>query len=304
MLKLIHAEGLMEPLREFGQRRPIFGTCAGAILVAAEVSHPAQESLGLVDIAVANGHIDETVRNIRGNVGYAQPAQMFENLGSGKFRDVASDIGGGFDQPKVGRGLAVGDIDRDGDLDMLLTTNNGSEGEADKGHDSFDEVDFHSYFNDYLDPGYKSPASEVIERPSFENFLSKPASLTDHLEWQLNLSVCPEEVRLAAESIIGNLNEDGYLTATLEEIAETGQHDPNDVTAALALAQQGLQVLLAHMSQPAGEMLVSAATEALHQKLALLGGDHPGAAPVRRVGLAGDQTSCDQFVDEKACRWL
>jgi enediyne biosynthesis protein E4 len=81
---------------------------------------------GLMDIAVANGHIDETVRNIRGNVGYAQPAQMFENLGGGKFKDVASEIGGGFDQPKVGRGLAVGDIDRDGDLDVLLTTNNGS----------------------------------------------------------------------------------------------------------------------------------------------------------------------------------
>jgi enediyne biosynthesis protein E4 len=81
---------------------------------------------GLMDIAVANGHIDETVRNIRGNVGYAQPAQMFENLGGGKFKDVASEVGGGFDQPKVGRGLAVGDIDRDGDLDVLLTTNNGS----------------------------------------------------------------------------------------------------------------------------------------------------------------------------------
>ena len=81
---------------------------------------------GLMDIAVANGHIDETVRNIRGNVGYAQPAQLFENLGGGKFRDVAEEIGGGFNQPKVGRGLAVGDFDRDGDVDVLLTTNNGS----------------------------------------------------------------------------------------------------------------------------------------------------------------------------------
>jgi hypothetical protein len=81
---------------------------------------------GLMDIAVANGHIDETVRNIRGNVGYAQAAQMFENLGGGRFRDVADEVGGGFNQPKVGRGLAVGDFDRDGDLDMLLTTNNGS----------------------------------------------------------------------------------------------------------------------------------------------------------------------------------
>lgn len=80
---------------------------------------------GYLDLAAANGHIDETVRNIRGNVGYAQPPQLFLNLGSGKFRDVASDAGGGFDAPKVGRGLAYGDFDRDGDLDILLTTNNG-----------------------------------------------------------------------------------------------------------------------------------------------------------------------------------
>jgi enediyne biosynthesis protein E4 len=80
---------------------------------------------GRLDIAVANGHIDETVRNIRGNVGYAQAAQLFLNQGGGKFEDVAAEVGGGFDRPKVGRGLAVGDFDRDGDLDVLLTTNNG-----------------------------------------------------------------------------------------------------------------------------------------------------------------------------------
>ncbi len=79
---------------------------------------------GLQDIAIANGHIDETVRNIRGNVGYAQPAQLFQNLGGGQFRDVADEVGGGYDAPKVGRGLAVGDFDRDGDLDVLMTTNN------------------------------------------------------------------------------------------------------------------------------------------------------------------------------------
>jgi len=80
---------------------------------------------GALDLAVANGHIDETVRNIRGNVGYAQPPQLFLNEGHGKFRDVAAEAGGGFDQPRVGRGLAYGDLDRDGDLDILLTTNNG-----------------------------------------------------------------------------------------------------------------------------------------------------------------------------------
>jgi hypothetical protein len=80
---------------------------------------------GWLDLAVANGHIDDTVRNIRGNVGYAQPPLLFLNNGKGNFRDVAAEIGGGFDQPKVGRGLAYADFDRDGDLDLLLTTNNG-----------------------------------------------------------------------------------------------------------------------------------------------------------------------------------
>ena len=80
---------------------------------------------GRLDLAVANGHIDDTVRNIRGNVGYAQPPQLFLNQGNAKFLDVAAEVGGGFAQAKVGRGLAVADFDRDGDLDLLLTTNNG-----------------------------------------------------------------------------------------------------------------------------------------------------------------------------------
>ncbi|HLW79734.1 MAG TPA: RNA polymerase factor sigma-54 [Terriglobia bacterium] len=105
-------------------------------------------------------------------------------------------------------------------------------------HDSFEEIDFGSFFDNYLDPGYKSPAVEDIEKPSFENFLTQPASLADHLEWQLRLSTCSETVRGAAMSIIGNLNEDGYLTATLEEIAQTGEHAPEDVEKALELVQE------------------------------------------------------------------
>ena len=80
---------------------------------------------GRLDLAVGNGHIDETVRNIRGNVGYAQPPQLFLNQGNGKFREAASEAGSDFAKAKVGRGLAYGDFDRDGDLDLLLTTNNG-----------------------------------------------------------------------------------------------------------------------------------------------------------------------------------
>jgi hypothetical protein len=80
---------------------------------------------GSLDLIVANGHIDETVRRIRGNVGYAQPPYLFLNQGNGTFRDVAAAAGGDFAKPRVGRGLAVGDFDRDGDLDILMTTNNG-----------------------------------------------------------------------------------------------------------------------------------------------------------------------------------
>jgi hypothetical protein len=80
---------------------------------------------GWLDLAVANGHIDETVRNIQGNVGYAQSPLLFLNQGNGSFHNVAADVGSSFAQPKVGRGLAFADFDRDGDLDLLISTNNG-----------------------------------------------------------------------------------------------------------------------------------------------------------------------------------
>lgn len=80
---------------------------------------------GHLDLAAVNGHIDETVRSIAGNHGYAQPPHLFLNDGKGGFHDVAAQLGAGFAAPKVARGLAYGDFDRDGDLDLLLTTNQG-----------------------------------------------------------------------------------------------------------------------------------------------------------------------------------
>ena len=84
---------------------------------------------GRLDLLAVNGHIDETVRNIRSNVGYAQAPQLFLNqvLSQGKtgFRDVAAKVGRDFAAPKVGRGAAWGDFDRDGDVDLLITTNQG-----------------------------------------------------------------------------------------------------------------------------------------------------------------------------------
>jgi hypothetical protein len=80
---------------------------------------------GAIDLVVANGHIDATVRNIRAGVGHAQAPHLFLNRGRGRFEDAAAALGGAFAAPRVGRGLAYGDFDRDGDLDLLLTTNNG-----------------------------------------------------------------------------------------------------------------------------------------------------------------------------------
>ncbi len=89
--------------------------------------------------------------------------------------------------------------------------------------DPFEEVDFGSFFNDYLDPGYRSTSElESIEKPSFENFLSRPTTLSDHLMWQLGAINVHKDVRAAAELIIGNLGEDGYLLATDDELLEQG----------------------------------------------------------------------------------
>ena len=80
---------------------------------------------GYLDLLVVNGHIDDALARARSDVQYAQPPHLFLNTGGAGFRDVAAELGAGFAQPKVGRGAAFGDFDNDGDLDVLITTNNG-----------------------------------------------------------------------------------------------------------------------------------------------------------------------------------
>jgi RNA polymerase sigma-54 factor len=110
--------------------------------------------------------------------------------------------------------------------------------EAEK-KDPFDEIDFGSFFRDYLDPGYRNSADlEEIDRPSFENFLSKPGTLSDHLIWQLGSVTLRPSVYAAAELVIGNLNEEGYLTASDDELMGVAQESAEPV-AGTALASDG-----------------------------------------------------------------
>src|SRR6516164_753501 len=97
----------------------------------------------------------------------------------------------------------------------------GSTGPTAEPKDPFTEIDFGSYFQEYLHPGYRTqPEYEESEKPSFENFLSQPTTLSDHLAWQLGALTLEPELAVAAEFIVGNLDEDGYLSASHDELIE------------------------------------------------------------------------------------
>lgn len=114
----------------------------------------------------------------------------------------------------------------------------GEGGEVDRERDSFEEIDFGSTFEEYLDPGYRTRESEVKESPSFEQFLKSEQNLSDYLLWQLHLTIADPDVCDAAEAIIGNLNDEGYLEGTLEEIAALGPWGTEIVEKALGIVQQ------------------------------------------------------------------
>jgi RNA polymerase sigma-54 factor len=107
----------------------------------------------------------------------------------------------------------------------------------DPGADAFNEVDFDNYFQEFMDPGFKSPSVEDPDKPGFETFLSSPVTLTEHLRQQLALMVLEPAVRDAADAILGNLEETGYLGSALEEIAEAEGHAMGDLEKALKAVQ-------------------------------------------------------------------
>jgi RNA polymerase sigma-54 factor len=147
--------------------------------------------------------------------------------------------------------------------------------------DPFEEIDFGSFFQDYLDPGYRSRGEmEEIERPSFENFLSKPGNLTDHLAWQLGALSLRPEVREAADLIIGNLNEDGYLIASDEEllgVAPPASPEADAVTAKKIVSEAQALGLAEHGLAEAGAAEDGAAENVAAEDLAVTGESEIGA---------------------------
>ena len=96
--------------------------------------------------------------------------------------------------------------------------------------DSWDDADYEYFFGDYLDDGYRSRTpSEVKELPPIENTLSTTGSLSDHLLWQLSLQTSDDQLREIGRAIIGNLDDDGYLVASVEEVAAMGEWPVADV---------------------------------------------------------------------------
>ncbi len=118
------------------------------------------------------------------------------------------------------------------------TTEPEPEKPAEERADAWDDADYEYFFGEYLDDGYRPrQPQEVKELPPIENTLSTRSSLADHLMWQLSLQTNDEVLRDIGAAIVGNIDDDGYLVASVDEIASLGDWDIGDVERALAHVQ-------------------------------------------------------------------
>src|SRR5438552_5676719 len=113
-----------------------------------------------------------------------------------------------------------------------------AEPQKDKEKDSFDEIDYDAYFQDYIEYGYNPRGmGEEHEEFPIENTLTRPPNLSDHLHWQLSMSDASPRTKEVAQFIIGNIDEDGYLRASNEEIMAAGGFTAEEVATAVTAVQ-------------------------------------------------------------------
>lgn len=156
----------------------------------------------------------EEVQEISDNILDQNADGNFESYENGLDHDAATATS---NSGEPGNADASGNDSVDSTSDA---TGESSEDGGTEASDSFEEIDFGREFQDYLDPGYRTQEFETkSDAPSFEQFLTHAPTLSEHLEWQLNMQDVPEEVEEAAIFIIGNLDEDGRLTTEPEEIS-------------------------------------------------------------------------------------
>jgi RNA polymerase sigma-54 factor len=163
--------------------------------------------------------------------------------------------------------------------------------------DTWDDADYDYFFGDYLDEGYRPRTpTEVKELPPIENTLSTAASLSDHLEWQLSLQTDDERLKEIGEAIIGNLDDDGYLVASVDEIAAMGSWSVADVERALqhvqtfdpiGVAARDLQECLALQLRHVG--LTGTITEKIVTDHLKLLQNHQVPEIARRLGVTIDE---------------
>lgn len=165
-----------------------------------------------------------------------QPGDEVKEIGDNILDQNSDGIDHGLENEVVTASEAIADPDFAVEVDPVIPEAVSLNGASDKepgdldsfddahieASDSFDEIDYGREFQDYLDPGYRTQEIEYKDdAPSFEQFLSHSESLSEHLEWQLHLLNLTDGVERAALEVIGNLDEDGRLTASVDEIASS-----------------------------------------------------------------------------------
>lgn len=165
----------------------------------------------------------DEVREIADNILDQNADGNLEGFLNGQETDSPASISAGAETDRGAEGQTQGDATSESFLsESAAVADEGSSDEPSGGEtaDAFEEIDYGREFQDYLDPGYKTQEFEYKDdAPSFEQFLSHTPSLSEHLEWQLNLQDVSDAIEEAAIFIIGNLDEDGRLTVAPEEVA-------------------------------------------------------------------------------------